>query len=350
MMDVPQIKGGLPLLGHSIDLLRAPFAFFLEARAAGDVVEIRLGSQRVFVLNAPHLIRQVLVTDKERFDEGSVFENAWGRFGSTENLGRVTATRVGDWLPGQLVAVDEEMRDITLTAMSPEWEKDRLPEWRDAMPLVLKQITRQTFSPFAWLAGKKMRSILPEEVVRLIASTEVRASTLSWALHHIGQHPLIEKRLHEEVDGVLPGRDATVEDVPRLPYLRRVLCEAMRMHPLALVVRRARSDVVLGGHRYPEGTRFFISPHALHRDPRCFVAPQRFDPDRWRPERAAAIKRECYIPSVDPGDAWALADMAIVLATVARRWRLVPAADHTVRETLNGVTQVDALPMIADAR
>jgi len=351
MMDVPQVKGALPLLGHAIDLLRTPFSFFLEARSVGDVVEIRLGSQKVFVLNAPHWIRQVLVVDKDRFDEGSVFEKAWAPFGDVEALGRAATARTDEWLPGQRLAVDEEMRDIALTAISlPERGAAHVAEWRRAMPLVLKQITRQTFSPFAWLAGKKMRSVLPEAVVRMLASTEVRASTMSWALHHVGQDPEVEQRLHEEVDSVLAGREATVDDVPRLPYVRRILREAMRMHPLALVVRRARAEVVLGGHRYPEGTRFFISPHALHRDPRCFEDPQRFDPDRWRPERAACIKRECYLPCIDMGNVHAMADMAIVLAAIARRWRLVPAGDHTVRETLNGVTQVDALPMIADAR
>ena len=44
----------------------------------------------------------------------------------------------------------------------------------------------------------------------------------------LSQHPRVQKKLQEEVDGVLEGRQATPEDLKRMPYLKNVLKETLR--------------------------------------------------------------------------------------------------------------------------
>ena len=86
----------------------------------------------------------------------------------------------------------------------------------------------------------------------------------------------------EEIDQVLAGAPATVEDVRRLPYVHRVLLETMRLYPPAFgIFREALQDLDIDGHLVPAGDYVVMSQWVTHRDPRLWDDPLRFDPDRW---------------------------------------------------------------------
>ncbi|MFI6010214.1 cytochrome P450 [Streptomyces sp. NPDC051243] len=61
--------GIFPLLGHGIALFRRPLAFLNSLPAHGDLVEIRLGPQRAWMVCHPELARRVL-RDTRTFDKG----------------------------------------------------------------------------------------------------------------------------------------------------------------------------------------------------------------------------------------------------------------------------------------
>lgn len=64
--------GAAPLLGHAVPFLRRPLEFLTSLPAHGDLVEIRLGPQRAYVVCNLELMRQVL-TDDRTFDKGGLF-------------------------------------------------------------------------------------------------------------------------------------------------------------------------------------------------------------------------------------------------------------------------------------
>jgi hypothetical protein len=71
-----------------------------------------------------------------------------------------------------------------------------------------------------FLAGHIRRAVLPDRVYRLLPGSRAYLRTVArlraivaWAIHLIGQHPGLERRLHAEVDSVLPGRPATYQDL-----------------------------------------------------------------------------------------------------------------------------------------
>src|SRR6185503_19670996 len=134
---------------------------------------------------------------------------------------------------------------------------------------------------------------LRDELVTIfIAGHETSALTLTWAWYLLAQHPEIEARLHAEVDSVL--RDAsgevrlpTADDLPRLEYTRRIVAESLRLYPpIWAVGRRALHDVQIGGYTLPAGALVLISQYIVHHDARWWPDPERFDPERWRPEVA----------------------------------------------------------------
>ncbi|MFJ8584405.1 cytochrome P450 [Streptomyces sp. NPDC093595] len=190
-----------------------------------------------------------------------------------------------------------------------------------------------------------------ELVTILFAGTETTASTLSWAFHELARHPEVEREVVDEIDRVVGSRPVTMEDVPRLTAIRRVLDEVIRLYGVTLLMRRATADVELGGHTLPAGSEVAFSLYALHRDPHLFEEPDRFDPDRWLPERRAALGREEFVPFGSGnrkciGDAFAWTEATIVLATVLRRWKLRPQAGQPApRAAASAMAHPDRVPM-----
>jgi cytochrome P450 len=167
-----------------------------------------------------------------------------------------------------------------------------------------------------------------ETMTIFLAGHETTANALAWTIDLLGRHPEVERHLHVEVDAVLGGRTPAAADVPRLEYVRRVLTESMRLYPPAwTVARRAVEDVPLAGFVLPTGASAVMSQWVIHRLPELYPEPERFDPDRWLPERRAALPRLAYFPfgagpRICIGEGFAWMEGTLVLATIAQRARL----------------------------
>ncbi|MET9375762.1 cytochrome P450 [Streptomyces sp. NPDC002992] len=141
-------------------------------------------------------------------------------------------------------------------------------------------------------------SELREQVlVFLLAGHETTATSLGFALHLLALHPEQRKRAHEEVDRVLAGRTPGAADLDALPYLTRVLKEAMRLFPAAPAIgRRAVAATEIGGHTIPAGADVIVAPWVTHRHPAYWEDPERFDPERFTPEAEAGRPRYAWFP------------------------------------------------------
>jgi cytochrome P450 len=67
--SVPVAAGALPGLGHTLSLIRDPLGFVSGLAAQGDMVVIRLGSQRMVMVCDPQMTYKLLVEDRT-FDKG----------------------------------------------------------------------------------------------------------------------------------------------------------------------------------------------------------------------------------------------------------------------------------------
>ncbi|MBI4576843.1 MAG: cytochrome P450 [Planctomycetes bacterium] len=185
--------------------------------------------------------------------------------------------------------------------------------------------------------GMSEEQLRDEAMTVFLAGHGTIAHALTWTWHLLSMHPEAQGRLHAELDRVLGGRVPTPEDADRLDFTRRVFAESMRLYPPAwLLGRRAASDYPVGDYCLPRGSTIFLCPYVTHRDPRFFPRPEAFDPDRWTPEAEAVRPRYAYFPfgggnRVCIGEAFAWLEGVLVLACVARRWRVRPAPGVRVR-------------------
>ena len=190
----------------------------------------------------------------------------------------------------------------------------------------------------------------------LIAGTETTASVLSWVFYLLGRNPDARERLHAELDALPPDQQLDMRTVGSLDYTRRVVTETLRLYPAAwLLARMTTTDCELGPYRIPSDTMMFYSPYLLHRRPDVFADPERFDPDRWLPERAAALPRGAFVPFGGGsrkciGDNFGLIEATIALVAIARDWVLEPIDDVPVRPVPKISLAPGRLPMTLHAR
>jgi cytochrome P450 len=184
--------------------------------------------------------------------------------------------------------------------------------------------------------GLSREALRDEATTLLIAGHETTANALTWTWHLLAAHPAAQARLHAELDAALGGRPATVADLPRLRYADMVLAEALRLYPPAWgIPRRALRPVRVGPYTLQPGAIVVVSPWAMHRDPRLWDAPLRFDPDRWA-ESPPSQPRPGYMPfGAGPrgcvGRPFALMEGVLVLATLAQAWRVRPVPGRPAR-------------------
>jgi cytochrome P450 len=175
-----------------------------------------------------------------------------------------------------------------------------------------------------------------EVMTMLLAGHETTASALTWTWYLLSEHPEVEAKMHAEVDSVLGGRHPSFDDLPHLSYTRNILAESMRLYPpVWLMGRRPVHDFPLGGYVIPVGAHVHVCQYVVHRDPRFFPDPHRFDPDRWNSDASQQRPRFSYFPfGAGPrmciGEDLAWTEGILVLATMGQRWKLRLAPGHPV--------------------
>jgi cytochrome P450 len=185
--------------------------------------------------------------------------------------------------------------------------------------------------------GQMTDAQLRDELMTIfLAGHETTANAMTWTWYLLSQNPEAESKLHQEIDDVLGGRLPVFEDVARMKYTEMVLAESMRLYPPAWAIgRMALNDFEIGGYVIRKKSLVLMSQYVMHRDPRYFVEPSRFDPERWAPEAKESRPQFSYFPfgggprrCIGEGFAWM--EGIVLLATLAQHWQMRLAPDHPV--------------------
>jgi len=316
---------------------------------------------------------------------------------------RATAEMLERWRPlaerGAVVEIVSEMRRLTQTiiirACFGEIHPAEVETLRQALDVAVGHVDRRLWSAFGWLelptlagirhgrslgaiddfvsrkvreahrsmppSGTLLAALLTSPVAAggkplseaelhdelktiLVAGHTTVASALAWVWYVLSGQPDAREQLEAECRAAgshPPGVDA----LPRLCYTRRVIEEVLRLYPPTwLTARTPVEDDTLGGYTIPAGTLVLLSPFLTHRHPDIWAAPDRFDPDRFTSERAAARPAFAHFPfGGGPrrcvGSAFATIEMQLIVSAMAQRYRLtvlssariVPIAGLTLR-------------------
>lgn len=172
-----------------------------------------------------------------------------------------------------------------------------------------------------------------ELMTLLVAGHETTATALAWAIERLVRHP---EKLARIADETAAGEDA---------YLDAVVKETLRLRPvLPIVVRVLKEPMEIGGTMLPAGVAVAPCIYLVHRRPDVYPEPQRFLPERFLERPAGTYTwipfgggvRRCL------GASFAVFEMKTVLAQVASRVRLRPAAPEAEGVARRAITLVPA--------
>lgn len=181
------------------------------------------------------------------------------------------------------------------------------------------------------------KQVHDEAMTLLITGYETIGEALAWTWYLLTQHQDVEAKLFVEVDEVLKGRLPRTEDIPTLRYTAMVLAESLRLYPPTWIfIRKARQvDTLPSGVRIPAGAKLYLCQYVMHRNPRYFPQPERFNPERF----SESVKRQrpqfAYFPfgggpRVCIGESFAKMEGVLVLACIAQRFRFTLVPDQEI--------------------
>ena len=183
----------------------------------------------------------------------------------------------------------------------------------------------------------KMNAILP-----LLVGIDTAGGVLSFMLYHILSDPGLREHVQEQVDQLFPKEGVpSAQTVRSMDVLARVMMETMRIHPPASVLpRRAATSFDFGGYRINAGEKVMFATAATHFLNEYFPDPERFDIERFAPERGEHKLKGIYVPFGIGrhgclGSSLANLQIVLTVATLLRYYDLVLSPpDYQLRSTI----------------
>ena len=205
--------------------------------------------------------------------------------------------------------------------------------------------------------GMSDQQLRDEAITLFIAGHETTANALTWTWLLLARTPDAERALHEEVDRVLGDRLPTIDDLAQLPFTRAIIAESMRLFPPAYIIgRRSTEPYHIREYEFAPRTLFLSPQFIVHRDPRWWPDPDRFMPRRWLDAAATAARpKMAYFPfgagtRICVGEQFAWMEAILVLATLARRWRVCVDGPDPELEPIITLRPKGGLPARLEAR
>ena len=132
------------------------------------------------------------------------------------------------------------------------------------------------------IGRKNVKAIILDMLVGGIDSS---ITSIEWVLSELLKHPRVMKRLQEELKNVV-GMDRIVEetDLKNLGYLKMVIKETLRLHPIGpfLVPRESMEDIVINRYFIPKRSTVLINTWAIGRDSNVWSEnAEEFFPERF---------------------------------------------------------------------
>ncbi|KPJ15756.1 Cytochrome P450 6B4 [Papilio machaon] len=179
---------------------------------------------------------------------------------------------------------------------------------KDFMDLLLELRQKKTIVGSKGSVDDKVRSLeLTDDVlaaqafVFYAAGYETSASTMTYLFYEVAKNPEIQEKVIAEIDEVLKRHndEITYDCLNEMTYLQQVFDETLRKYPIVDPLQRnAEMDYVIPGTDtiIKKGQTVLVSVLAIHRDPKYYPNPDKFDPERFSTENKKSRHSCAYLP------------------------------------------------------
>ncbi len=170
--------------------------------------------------------------------------------------------------------------------------------------------------------------LMPAVLGPFIAGLDTVGSTCAFMLYALLKHPDLLDRMRAEADASFAHGTLTAEAARRLDVTHRVALETLRMYPIAPAITRTVSNTFeFAGYTIPAGETVIVATTVPHHLPQYFPEPERFDIERYAPERREHRQPGVFVPfgagpHVCLGAGFAEVAIAATMATIVREVEL----------------------------
>ncbi len=242
-------------------------------------------------------------------------------FGALSN-GFITPPVRWPWTPyGKALAARRELVRYIDQAID---ERRRTPT-QDALSLMVETRDEEGRG----LSNEELQS---QTILMLFAGHDTSSSMLTSACMALAQHPAVWDKARVEQDALQISGRLTMEHLKQMPYLEHILKETERMYPpVPAGFRGVIETCEFNGYTIPKGWMALYPINVAHRDPAVYRDPDRFEPERFAPDRDEGRVPFSLVgfgggPRVCLGYAYAQMEMKIMLSYLLRfyAWELAP--------------------------
>lgn len=320
-----QRRAAAPVFSHRNVQALAPIMTAAAQRSADRIANA--GDRAIDVLDETvrttfDVIAEVTFSGEGAFDSDAVHRAIDSYIAAAAKISIMDMLGLPDWLPrpsrmfsGPVVHQMKSVADEAIDARRKRGSGD-IP---DLLDLLLAGVDPET-------QRRMNTSELRDNLLTfIVAGHETTALTLAWSLYLCAFDPAVQTRARQEIAKVSGDGEITGDMAPKLPYLRQIVHEALRLYPPAgILSRTAQKADRLCGREIRPGDTVMIPVYALHRHHQLWD-----DPNAFRPERFAdrdAINRYAYLPFGDGpriciGASFAIQEAVLILAVLLRRFQ-----------------------------
>ena len=177
---------------------------------------------------------------------------------------------------------------------------------------------------------------------------------LYWTIFLLSQHPEELKKVLNELDEVLGGKNPTYEQLDQLPLLEGALKETMRLIPAGVwTARYAMEPFQLGSYQLQKGTWVMMSAYVTQRIPDIFPEPYKFLPERWQTIHPSSYEFMSFSagPRYCIGQSLAMMQLKIAMSMILQRYSFTLKPGAVVDSVgMNSIRAKNGLPMTVTAR
>lgn len=168
-----------------------------------------------------------------------------------------------------------------------------------------------------------------------LAGHETSASAMGWSVYLLSHSAHLQNEILAEIQAVIGDREIEYGDTNKLKTVYNLFREALRLYPpVGCFLREAEESTELRGKPVKQGSLVLVSPWLVQRHRKLWDRPDEFDPARFETPEGKASAKCAYLPfskgpRVCAGQAFAIQEAVLILASLVRRFRIEPDAEHT---------------------
>ncbi|XP_054740135.1 probable cytochrome P450 6a14 [Anastrepha obliqua] len=149
--------------------------------------------------------------------------------------------------------------------------------------------------------GLTLMQIVAQAFVFFVAGFDTSSTTMSLCLYELALNPVIQEKVRNEIERVLKSHDnqLSYDALNEMQYLDQAVDETLRKYPVVpYLVRKAKEDYLVPNTNevIEKGCLVVLPLHAIQHDPELYSEPEKFDPDRFKPEVAHERHAAAYMP------------------------------------------------------